>query len=98
MYVIELRVDAVLRKAGSYDIKPSFFSSVAWIVPSTIGISTSSPERLSRTVSDSSAMGRTLVAPPRLDIGKCGTCQRESTDSTKGAEMGFQSLKDVLKE
>ena len=54
MYVIPLRVEAVLRKAGSYDMSPSRPRSVAWIVPSTIGISTSVPVRLSRIVSVSS--------------------------------------------
>jgi hypothetical protein len=54
MYVIPLRVEAVFRNAGSYDMSPSWRRSVAWIVPSEIGISTSVPVRLSRTVSVSS--------------------------------------------
>src|ERR1700752_5027352 len=61
MYVIPLRVEAVLRKAGSYDMSPSRRRSVAWIVPSVIEISTSSPERLSRIVSVSSATRGTLA-------------------------------------
>src|SRR5262252_1221967 len=55
MKVIALRVDAVFRKAGSYDINPSWRRSVALIVPSEIEISTSFPVRLSRIVRVSSA-------------------------------------------
>src|SRR5437868_5116209 len=54
MYVMPLRVEAVLRKAGSYDMSPSPRRSVARIVPSEIGISTSVPVRLSRIASVSS--------------------------------------------
>ncbi len=55
MYVIPLRVEAVLRNAGSYDMSPSWRRSVARIVSSVIGISTSVPVRLSRMLSVSSA-------------------------------------------
>src|SRR6476620_604385 len=72
MKVIPLRVEAVLRKAGSYDINPSWRRSVARIVPSEIGISTSFPVRLSLIVSVSSA-----TPPPYFRSPVCSSAGAE---------------------
>src|SRR6476660_3221993 len=72
MKVIPLRVEAVLRKAGSYDISPSWRRSVARIVPSEIGISTSFPVRLSLIVSVSSA-----TPPPYFRSPVCSSAGAE---------------------
>src|SRR6188472_3615808 len=97
MKVIPLRVDAVLRKAGSYDIRPSWRRSVAWIVPSEIGISISVPVRLSRTVNVSSAMPSPYFRSPVCS--STGAEPQIGNTTRKGeSHMGFNSLKDVLQE
>src|SRR5690242_13777284 len=96
MYVIPLRVEAVLRKAGSYDISPSWRRSVAWIVPSEIGISTSFPVRLSRIVSVSSAMASPYFGSPVCS--SAGAEPLREYNSKRRRHMGFNSLKDVLEE
>src|SRR5512132_1209751 len=81
MKVIALRHDAVLRYAGSYDMRPPSPSStliwrrsVAWIVPSVIGSVYSRPVRLSVTLSVSSAtvspfLSRLGIVSDRLGRG-----------------------------
>ena len=98
MYVIALRVEAVLRNAGSYDINPSWRRSVARIVPSAIGISTSFPVRLSRIVSVSSATARTLVARPVVCSSTSAEPATRKYDSKRRKTWGSNSLKDVLQE
>src|SRR5919205_3325226 len=96
MKVIPLRVEAVLRKAGSYDISPSWRRSVARIVPSEIGISTSVPVRLSLIESVSSA-----TPPPYFRRAVCSSPGAEplmEIQLEREMHMGLNSLKDVLQE
>src|SRR6187402_583765 len=71
MYVIALRHEAVLRYAGSYDMRPPSPSSapiwrrsVARIVPSTIGMVYCRPVRSSVIVSVSAGTARPLSSSP----------------------------------
>src|SRR5947208_12781169 len=98
MNVIPLRVEAVLRKAGSYGISPSWRRSVARIVPSEIGISTSVAVRLSRIVRVSSATPPPYCRGPVCKFCRRGTQTVIASRKGGGSDMGFHSLKDVLQE
>src|SRR5581483_11179636 len=71
--------------------------SVARIVPSAMGISTSSPVRLSRIVNVSSGTSGPYSPGPvwalRVEEPHAGPY-----DSKRRKDMGFHSLKDVLQE